>query len=360
MLFPVTSVENGTPFFSICIPQYNRTSFVIEALRVLAGQTFKNFEVCVSDDCSPDGRQSELQQALRDLSLRHVYRQQPTNVRYDGNLRSAISLATGSYCVLMGNDDCLVDRDALTRLHRLIAQQENIGVVITNYVNQASTRVFRRVRATRTVGSGPVIVAQCFRNFAFVSGIVLRRDRAMAHATSKWDGTEMYQMYIGSRIIGEGYDLVEFADILVIQGIQISGQIVDSYVTKPRLNPCPIKERKTTLVQLGRLVIDAIRPYTDKRFSSLAASIFLQILVFTYPPWIVEYRRVQSWNYSVGICLGMRPRNILETAALDRIHSLFLKVIYLTVTLAGLIIPIWLFDSLHLEFYALAKAVFRR
>src|SRR2546430_1071908 len=88
-LFPGTPVETGTPFFSICIPQYNRTSFIIEALRVLAGQTFEHFEVCISDDCSPDGRQSELQQVLRDLNLRHVYWQQPTNVRYDENLRSA-------------------------------------------------------------------------------------------------------------------------------------------------------------------------------------------------------------------------------------------------------------------------------
>ena len=112
---------------------------------------------------------------------------------------------------------------------------------------------------------------------------------------------KMYQMYIGSRIIGEGYDLVEFADIIVVQGLQISGETVDSYAARPRLKPCPIKERKTPLVQLGRLVIDAIRPYAGDRVSALAVFIFIQILVFTYPFWIVEYRRVQSWNYAVGI-----------------------------------------------------------
>jgi hypothetical protein len=45
---------------------------------------------------------------------------------------------------------------------------------------------------------------------------------------------------------------------------------------------------------------------------------------------------------------------------LNLIQSLSLRVLYLTVTLAGLIIPIWLFDSLRLEFYALAKAMFSR
>lgn len=351
------SVESGTPFFSICIPQYNRTSFVIEALRVLASQSFKDFEVCISDDCSSDGRQSEVQRALRDLKLRHVYKQQSENGRYDKNLRSAISLSTGRYCLLMGNDDCLADRNALMRLHGLIAQQENIGVVITNYVSQASGTVSRRVRATRTLGSGPGVAARCFRNFSFVSGVILRRDRAVAHATSKWDGAEMYQMYLGSRIIGEGYDLVEFAEVIVIQGLQIVGQTVDSYAAKPRLEPCPIEERKTPLVQLGRLVIDAIRPYDRDRMSGLAVFIFVQILVFTYPFWIVEYRRVQSWKYAVGICLGMRPRNILETVALHQMHSLFLKAVYFTVTLAGLMMPIRLFDFLRSEFYGFAKSV---
>jgi len=353
-------MQNTTPFFSICIPQYNRTSFLIEALRVLTRQTFKDFEVCISDDCSTDGRQSELQQTLREFDLHHVYRRQPRNVRYDANLRAAIGLASGSYCLLMGNDDCVADPDTLERLHKLITQQDNIGVVITNYVNQASRAIFRRVPATRTVGAGPSIAERCFRNFSFVSGIILRRDRAVAHATSEWDGAEMYQMYIGSRIISEGYSLMEIADVSVVQGIQIPGQCVDSYAAKPRLDPCAIQERKIPLIDMGRLVIDAIRPYADKSVSALSASIFCQILVFTYPYWIVEYRRVQSWNYSLGICLGMRPRNVFGTTALRWIHSLSLKALYLGVTIAGLTMPIGLFDSLRPRFYAFAKSTFLR
>jgi glycosyltransferase involved in cell wall biosynthesis len=50
----------SNPFFSICIPQYNRTSYLIEALNVLSQQTFRNFKVCISDDRSTDGREQEL------------------------------------------------------------------------------------------------------------------------------------------------------------------------------------------------------------------------------------------------------------------------------------------------------------
>jgi glycosyltransferase involved in cell wall biosynthesis len=346
-----------SPFFSICIPQYNRTSFLIEALRVLSVQTFKDFEVCISDDCSPDGRQSEVEQALQEFGLRHVYYQQPRNLQYDGNLRGAIELASGQYCILMGNDDCLAAEDALDRLFELARRRENVGVMITNYRTAATGSVGRRVSATRVVAGGPKSASRCFRNFSFVSGVVLRRDRAAAHATAQWDGAEMYQMYIGCRILSEGYDLLEVADVLVIQGLRVPGETVDSYAAKPRLHPCPIEERKTPLVQMGRLVFDAIRPHSTGHLAGLASSVFLQILLFPYAFWIIEYRRVQSWRFALGICLGMRPRNLLAAIRLPWPQLWSLRLVYCGVTFAGLAAPIPLFDSLRPRLYALAKNI---
>src|SRR2546422_615489 len=90
------------PFFSICIPQYNRTPFLIEACKMLAKQTFKNFEVCISDDCSTDGKQHQLLGYLEQSKLSFVYQRQKRNLRYDANLRASIGLAAGRYCVLLG------------------------------------------------------------------------------------------------------------------------------------------------------------------------------------------------------------------------------------------------------------------
>src|SRR4051812_15316998 len=101
------------PFFSICIPQYNRTSFLIEACRSLSVQTFRDFEVCISDDCSTDGREAELGAFLQQSGMTFVYRKQERNSRYDGNLRAAIGLACGRYCFLLGNDDALASTETL-------------------------------------------------------------------------------------------------------------------------------------------------------------------------------------------------------------------------------------------------------
>lgn len=347
------------PFFSICVPQYNRTSFLIEACRQWARQSCQDFELCISDDCSPDGRWQELADFLETSGMTYKLVRQERNLRYDANLRAAIALASGRFCLLMGNDDCPAYPQLLEELKTLLQKHPNAGVVITNYAEYGSGRVFRRVTHTGPAGAGPAVAVRCFRNFSFVSGVLLRRDRCQQNSTARWDGSEMYQMYLGCRILSEGYELVEFEKVAIRQGIQLPGERVDSYASRPKVDPCPIVERKIPLVKMGRLVYEAVRPHSGATGAGWAAKIFVQILLFTYPFWIFEYRRVQSWKYALGVCLGMRPRWLLKDVRFSLAHSVFLRGVYLAVTIAGLLIPISLFDAYRPKLYRLAKSRFR-
>jgi hypothetical protein len=348
------------PFFSICIPQYNRTSFLIEACRHLKQQTCQDFEVCISDDCSTDGRSEELQQFLRESQIPFVYQRQETNRRYDGNLRNAIGLASGEYCLLMGNDDCLAEDTTLDSLRTILRNHPQTGVAITNFKDFTSGRITRRIVRTGNLGSGPRVAVRGFRNVSFVSGVFFRRDRAQAHATDRWDGSEMYQMYIASRIIAEGYDLLELDTVAVRKDMAIPGETVDSYANQPRLDPCPIVERKTTLLQLGALVSDAIQPYAGKQLGWYKVQILLQILFFTYPFCVLEARRVQSWKYAVGDCLGMRPKNLFSKMHFPPLHRWFLGGVFFAVTCIALCIPISFFDACRPKLFAISKSFLRR
>src|SRR5437588_4005312 len=103
-------------FFSICIPQYGRYEHLKLQLERLRAQSCQDFEVCISDDQSPERRWDEMRAWLAKSGLRHSYVVQEKNLRYDGNLRAAISLATGKYVLLMGNDDRLADANTLAYL----------------------------------------------------------------------------------------------------------------------------------------------------------------------------------------------------------------------------------------------------
>lgn len=348
-------------FFSICIPQYNRTSFLLEVCRSLAVQTFRDFEICIADDCSTDGREAELVAFLEQSGMCFIYHRQLQNMRYDGNLRTAIGLARGRYCFLLGNDDTLATTTTLAEIYADLCAYTDVGAVITNYEEFNGTRSYMRMQHTGIIGSGPAVAAQAFRNFSFISGVLLRREQAQVHATDRWDGSEMYQMYIGCRMISQGASLLAVARTVIRKDIQIAGEQVDSYAVKLQNTDRSIIERRLALSMLGRVVVDAISPALNNQLHShLIARVFIQILVFTYPYWLIEYRRVHSWQYALGVCLGMRPRYLLEGISIAWPERLMINAVYVLASVGGLLIPAGLFGWFQEPLYRFAKAVFIR
>ena len=346
------------PFFSICIPNYSRTSFLLQALDSLAAQDFRDFEICISDDVSPDNRQREIEAWLETSGLRYRMVRQTVNLRYDANLRAAIGLASGKYCFLLGNDDALKTKSVLTQLHRAIEAEPNCGAVVTDFEDFTSGQLAGRIRQTGSRGSGPEVAARAYRQFSFVSGIVLLCEPAQRYATSRWDGGEMYQTYLASSIIASGHSLLELAWPAIRKDIHIAGESVDSYAKRQRAPRWPIHPVCLPLAQFARIAADGIALHEPDVPSRLRLNeiIVRQLLLFTYPFWLFEYRNVQSWSYAAGVALGMRPGVItcgIELAVLARWR---LRLLYVLVTLAGLLIPAACFKALRLHLYRLAKS----
>lgn len=362
MTTPTTSIaaerrHTESPFFSICIPQYNRTGLLIEALRCLEGQTFKSFEVCISEDNSPDGRQEEIVKYLRGSSLAFIYQPTGESLRYDANTRKAMGYAKGRYCILMGNDDCLTSPDTLKMLADMIELSGFPGVVIGNFQDWKTGHVTRRIRETRILSGTSRVAVLNYRNMAFVSGLVVDRVAAQKFATDKWDGSEMYQMYVLSRVIASGRPLLTTELSLVRKDIRAKGEHVDNYTLCDILNPCKITVRTSTYCVYGRLIADAVSPYQSPVAGAKEKEmIFRQLYLFTYPFWIFEYRRIQSWKYSLGVCLGMNPQIVVGSVDVGRWRLARLYLIWLSVCFAGLFTPVWIFDLFRTRLYSISRS----
>jgi glycosyltransferase involved in cell wall biosynthesis len=346
----------GEPFFSICIPQYNRTSFLIEACRSYAAQSFRDFEICISDDCSTDGRAGELLDYLRSSGLAFVWEQRERNLRYDGNLRSALALARGRYCFLMGNDDALNGPDVLRDVAAALRTRGDVVAALGNYADYRSGEFYARV-PDGDLGGGPDAAVRLFRHFSFVSGVVLRRAEVQRFATRDVDGSEMYQMYLACRMLAADGRCLGISAIIVRKDIALAGETVDSYAQRPRLQPCPIQERRLNLVWIPRLVAAALRPHVhEAQHSRLNRRVLVQLLAYTYPFWLFEYRRIQSWNYAAGIALGMRLRNLLPGVPLRLTDRLLVDLVYGAATMGGLLIPRRWFERARRRLFAIAKS----
>lgn len=347
---------SGELFFSVCIPQHNRTSFLLKALRSLEQQTFRSFEVCISDDASTDGRQDEVEAFLQNSKLRYRYERQQTNLRYDGNLRAAIALARGKYCFLLGNDDGITERGTLEQVANHLHEYGSPAVAFTNYRDAASGAVYRRAAASGLLGSGVNAAIKNFRSFSFVSGVIIETRKAHAHATTRWDGSEMYQVYLAARTIAQGGALLALDAVAIDKDLRIAGEDVDSYAAKPRLSPCPIEPRKFNLATFPAVVSAAVEPYVVPRdMPAVNMRILRQLYAFTYPYWLFEFRRVQSWKYAAGIALGQRPAEMGRGLALSPLQRLRVNATFIMSTIGGLLTPAGIGKRIAPLMYRVAK-----
>ena len=345
---------NNVPFFSICIPQYNRFDHLLMSLDAIGSQQFRGFEVCIADDLSSENGMDRVVNYLNKSGIAFAYLLNSRNLRYDGNIRTAMSLALGEYIILQGNDDCLKSPTSLEFLRKVLLDQGRPAVAIPNFEDYVSGKITKRIRSTRLLGRGPEVAAAYFRNYSFVSGVTMERSKTTVLATDKWDGSEMYQMYIGSKIVSQGGALLGIAESLYRKDITIKGQNVDSFKNKVAGYSGSIWSLSLPMRKLLALVIDAVsEDLTPSAHRKIGFRIFCSLYLFTYPFWLFEYRRLGSTRYALATFISLRPSITLTGVEIGFIRRNFANLIYLAVGLVGLLTPTSIFFSLMPTLYRL-------
>jgi glycosyltransferase involved in cell wall biosynthesis len=344
------------PFFSFCIPNYNRTDFLLQTLKSIAKQNFTDYEVCISDGMSTDGRFSEIRNFLEINKISHQLYESEVNLQYDSNLRKAISLSSGQYLILMGNDDALSTPNTLNHLHSVINDYPNAGVLITNYLELSSGRTFNRMKFTASVGKGPSIAVNTFRDYSFISGILMHGPSARALASDRCDGSEMYQMYLGTAIVSSGKDLIGIHDICIDKDIQILGLQVESIKTRAKLLPRWSDRPSLPMMHIFDTVsvgIESALP--GQKLEKYYFAILKQLYGFTYPYWVLQYKYLQSLKYALLFFYCLRPSKLLRKRKLIARKNFYIWALYLCTGIIALATPLFLFKSVEPLLYRIAK-----
>ena len=92
-----------------CLPSYNAEQFIEKTLCCLQRQSYPNFEVLISDDCSRDNTVHVIQSAIKDDERFHLI-QQSKNLGWVDNINLLMEKAVemGKYVFIMPHDDQIV------------------------------------------------------------------------------------------------------------------------------------------------------------------------------------------------------------------------------------------------------------
>lgn len=117
---------------SICVPTYNRC----EKLRSLLDNPLKEakdfkeqIEFCISDNCSSDKTPDLVKDYMKKYPKNIRYKRLDRNLGFDINLLSAISMSTGNFIWLMGDDDCIKE-GGIKEILNLLGDMANKDVAI--------------------------------------------------------------------------------------------------------------------------------------------------------------------------------------------------------------------------------------
>ena len=91
--------------FTIAIPVYNRPEYLRQAIRSCLAQTVPDFEIVVSDDCSPDDLGSVVS-SFGDSRI--SYHRSMERLGAARNHQLSVSLSQGEYVVNLHSDDLLL------------------------------------------------------------------------------------------------------------------------------------------------------------------------------------------------------------------------------------------------------------
>lgn len=133
-----SQINSQTALVSVIIPTYNRPKYLQQALASAVGQTYKNIEIIVSDDCSPENPQAMVE-SFQDQRIR--FRRNAKNQGIALNVIAAYREARGKYVASLNDDDIWNDDFLEKMVERLEANPNLVLAFSDHYVMDSEGKI---------------------------------------------------------------------------------------------------------------------------------------------------------------------------------------------------------------------------
>ncbi|MGL5683111.1 MAG: glycosyltransferase family 2 protein [Marinifilaceae bacterium] len=121
---------NQQPLVSIIMPSYNSEAFIEESILSIINQTYTNWELLITDDCSKDNTQTIIQRYIQQDSRIHLF-----TLKENGGAgvarNNSIKQAQGRYIAFCDSDDRWTDNKLDVQISYM--QKHKIHLSYTSY-----------------------------------------------------------------------------------------------------------------------------------------------------------------------------------------------------------------------------------
>jgi glycosyltransferase involved in cell wall biosynthesis len=140
---------NIMPLVSICIPTYNQLGHFQNALNSALVQTFKDFEIIVTDDSSSDDIYEYINQIPNRDCIKYI-RNNPS-LGSPANWNKALSIASGRYIKILHHDDQFFDENSLGKFVEALNCNPSANIVFCSLLSCDVTTGVERIHQPSSI-----------------------------------------------------------------------------------------------------------------------------------------------------------------------------------------------------------------
>jgi glycosyltransferase involved in cell wall biosynthesis len=189
-----------TPRVSIILPTYNHAAYIDAALDSVFAQTYKDFEVIVVNDNSPDNTDEILSKYQN--KIRYEKNQKNNGIAFTKN--RGVALARGEYIAILDSDDIWFHNNIRKKVDFLDKHPKILAVCsdfeVFGDINVKSSFDSRGLFNKKTIGEDFIIkdtlgllIDQCFM---FSPTVLLRRESFEKYGKFEVSGSEDYEFFL--------------------------------------------------------------------------------------------------------------------------------------------------------------------
>jgi len=140
---------------TVCIPTFNRPILLERAIQSVIDQDYLHKEIIISDNASEKSTAEIVNNIIsRNKDITIIYQRHDNNIGMVANWQSCLSLITGTFYMILDDDNYIINNTYLSEVAELIKKDNDITLICANFIFKYPTYEKKEKFNLKEINSG--------------------------------------------------------------------------------------------------------------------------------------------------------------------------------------------------------------